>query len=110
MSLHRKSATAHLYMTLTISSISLTFTGNLQQQHLFNRPLSSAPTWVSRHQKKHIKPFRILMKQEMSGWQWHQMDHRQIICTSVQTDNHASTSSVNFQLGLPDAQPTVSKH
>jgi len=26
------------------------------------------------------------------GWQWHQLDHMQIICTSFQTDNHASTS------------------
>jgi len=33
------------------------------------------------------------MKQEMMGWQWqwHQQDHMQIICTSLQTDNHAST-------------------
>jgi len=28
----------------------------------------------------------------MMGWQWHQLDHMQIICTSLQTDNHASTS------------------
>jgi len=27
------------------------------------------------------------MKQEMMGWQWHQLDHMQIICTSLQTDN-----------------------
>jgi len=26
------------------------------------------------------------------GWQWHQLDHMQIICASLQTDNHASTS------------------
>jgi len=30
------------------------------------------------------------------GWQWHQVDYMQIICTSLQTNNHASTSSVNF--------------
>ena len=30
--------------------------------------------------------------QEMIGWQWHQLDHMQIICASLQTDNHASTS------------------
>jgi len=36
------------------------------------------------------------MKQEMMGWQWHQLDHMQIICTSLQTDNHASTESLNF--------------
>jgi len=30
------------------------------------------------------------MNQVMMGWQWHQLDHTQIICTSLQTDNHAS--------------------
>jgi len=34
-------------------------------------------------------------------WQWHQMDHMQIICTSLQTDNHASTSPLSFY--SPDA-------
>ena len=28
----------------------------------------------------------------MTGWQCHQLDHMQIICTLFQTDNHASTS------------------
>ena len=28
--------------------------------------------------------------------QWHQLDHMQTICTSLQTDNHTNTSSVNF--------------
>jgi len=32
------------------------------------------------------------MKQEMMGWHCHQLYHVQIICTSLQTDNHASTS------------------
>jgi len=36
------------------------------------------------------------MKQEVIGWQWHQLDHMQIICTSLQTDNNTSTSSLNF--------------
>jgi len=26
------------------------------------------------------------------GWQWHQLDHMQIICTTLQTDNHANHS------------------
>jgi len=30
------------------------------------------------------------------GWQWHQQDHMQIICTLLQTDNHTSTSSINI--------------
>jgi len=32
----------------------------------------------------------------MMGWQWHQLDHMQIICTLLQTDNHASTSPLSF--------------
>jgi len=52
------------------------------------------------------------MKEEMMGWQWYQLDHMQIICTSLQTDNHDSISSLNFYRpgALPDAQPTVSMH
>jgi len=44
------------------------------------------------------------------GWQWHQLDHVQTICTSLQTDNHTNTSSLNVYRpdALPDAQPTVS--
>ena len=45
---------------------------------------------------RQVKPFWILMKQKMMGWQWHQLDHMQIICTSLQIDNHASNSSLNF--------------
>jgi len=43
--------------------------------------------------------------------QWHQLDHMQTICTSLQTDNHNNTSSLNFYRpdALPGAQPTVSK-
>jgi len=34
------------------------------------------------------------MKQEMIGWQWHQLDHMQVICTLLQIDNNACTSSL----------------
>jgi len=46
-----------------------------------------------------------------SEWQWHQLGHMQV-CTSLQTDNHASTSPLSFlQAGcLPAAKPTASKH
>ena len=33
------------------------------------------------------------------GWQWHQLDHMQISCISLQTYNHSSTSSLNFFTG-----------
>ena len=42
----------------------------------------------------------------MMGFQWHQLDHMQIMCTSLQTDNHASTSSPNFFTGrMPFLMP-----
>jgi len=33
-----------------------------------------------------------------SEWQWHQLGHMQV-CTSLQTDNHASTSLLKFFTG-----------
>ena len=41
--------------------------------------------------------------------QWHQLDHTQAICTSLQTDNHTNTPSLNCYRpdALPDAQPTL---
>ena len=47
-----------------------------------------------------------------SEWQWHQLGHMQV-CTLLQTDNHASTSSTQIFYrpnALPAAQPTASKH
>jgi len=45
----------------------------------------------------------------MMGWQWHWLDHMQTICTSFQTDNHASTSLLKFlQAGCPSCHPTNS--
>ena len=35
----------------------------------------------------------------MTEWQWHQLDHVQVVCNSLQTDNHASTSSLKFFTG-----------
>jgi len=31
------------------------------------------------------------------GWQWHQSNTMQIICTLIQTDNHASTSHSSIE-------------
>ena len=44
-----------------------------------------------------------------SEWQWHQLGHMQV-CTSLQTDNHASTSPLSFlQAGRPSCHPTNSQ-
>jgi len=51
----------------------------------------------------------ILLEQEMMGWQWHQLGHMHIICTSLQTDNQASTPPLSFfQAGCPSCPPTNS--
>jgi len=39
-----------------------------------------------------------------SEWQWHQLGHMQV-CTSHQTDNHASNAS-SLQAGCPSCHPT----
>jgi len=41
--------------------------------------------------------------------QWYQLGHMQV-CTSLQTDNHASTSLLKFflQAGCPSCRPTNS--
>jgi len=61
------------------------------RQATFNS-LFSMTTWVSRKAgTSKVKPIWILMKQEIMGWQWHQLDNMQIICTSLQTYNDIST-------------------
>ena len=43
-----------------------------------------------------------------SEWLWHQLGHMQD-CTSLQTDNHASTPPLSFsQAGCPSCRPTNS--
>jgi len=38
----------------------------------------------------------VFIKHEMMWWQRHQLDNMQITCNSLQTDNHASMSSLYF--------------
>ena len=75
------------------SEVMLTLPQWYTHTHPFDGPLSRT-TWVSKRQ-----------------WQWHQLRHMQI-CTSLQTNNHASTLPLSFYRpdALPAAQPTVSKH
>jgi len=39
----------------------------------------------------------------MLWWQWHQLDHMQIICISLQTYNHSSISPLSYY--RPDVLP-----
>jgi len=61
---------------------------------------------VSRYQKG--KTNLDFTEARDSEWQWHQLDHMQV-CTSLQTDNHASTSPLSFlQARCPSCRPTNS--
>jgi len=61
---------------------------------------------VSRHQKG--KTSLDFTEARDSEWQWHQLGHMQV-CTSLQTDNHASTPPLSFlQAGCPSCHPTNS--
>ena len=74
----------------------------------FNGPLSGT-TRVSRYQKG--KTNLDFTAARDSEWQCHQLGRMQV-CTSLQTDNHASTPPLSFYRpdALPAAQPTASEH
>jgi len=81
---------------------------NAQHTHPFNGPFSGT-TQVGRYQKG--KTNLDFTEARDSKWQWHQLGHIQV-CTSLRTDNHASTPLLSFYRpdALPAAQPTASKH
>ena len=66
------------------------------------------PRWAGTRKVKTNLDFTEARDRE---WQWHQLGHTQV-CTSLQTDNHASTPRLVFYRpdALPAAQPTASKH
>jgi len=73
--------------------------------HPFNGPLSGT-TRVGRYQKG--KTNLDFTESRDSEWQWHHLSHMQV-CTSLQTDNHASTPPLSFlQAGCPSCRPTNS--
>ena len=72
--------------------------------HPFNGALSGT-TRVSRCQKG--KTNLDFNKARDSEWQWHQLGHMQV-CTSLQTDNHASTPPLSFlQAECPSCRPKM---
>jgi len=73
--------------------------------HSFNGPFPRT-TRVSRYQKG-ITNLDFTVARD-SEWQWHQLGHMQV-CTSLETDNHASTPTTQFFTGrmlflLPNQQ------
>jgi len=76
-------------------------------EHTHTQPFNGPfPTCVSQYQKG--KTNLDFAEARDGEWQWHQMGHMQV-CTSIQTDNHASTPPHSFlQAGCPSCRPTNS--
>jgi len=78
-------------------------TVNLITTHPFNGPFSGT-TRVGQYQKG--KTNLDFTEAKDIEWQWHQLGYVQV-CTSLQTDNHASTPPLSFlQAGCPSCRPT----
>jgi len=76
-----------------------------RHQRLVQQPfngLFSRTTWVSRYQKG--KTNLDFTGARDSEWQWHHLGHTQV-CTSLQTDNHASTPPLFFTGRMPFLSP-----
>jgi len=81
------------------------FDGSGNTHTPFNGPFSGT-TQVSQYQKG--KANLDFTEARDSEWQWHLLGHMQV-CTSLQTDNHASTPPLIFlQAGCPSCRPTNS--
>ena len=73
--------------------------------HPFNGSFPGT-TQVSRDQKG--KTNLDFTEARDSEWQWNRLGHMQV-CTSLQTENHASTPPLSFlQAGCPSCRPTNS--
>ena len=79
---------------------------SLSHTHTRLTAFFSGATQVSRYQKG--KTNLDFTEARDSELQWHQLGHMQV-CTSLQTDNHASTPPLSFlQAGCPSCRPTNS--
>jgi len=72
--------------------------------HPFNGPFTGT-TQVSRYQKDRTN--LDFTEARDSDWQWHWLGHM-LVCTSLQTDNHANTAPLSFLQACPSCRPTNS--
>jgi len=87
--------------TLNLSFFDDNNNSNNTHTRTFNSPLSGT-TPVSWYQKG--KTNLEFNEARDSEWQWHQLGHMQV-CTSFQTDNHASTPPLVFTGWIPFLPP-----
>ena len=92
---------SHLRLVLLLLLLQYTFSFVLQLQPL--NGLFSGITRVSEYQKGKTS---LDLNDGVLGWQWHQLDHMQTMCTSLETDNGSDNAPrhSNFS-GCYNAQP-----
>ena len=97
------------YLTCTDDEISQVICHEYELRVIHTHPFNGPFSWtnqVSRYQKG--KTSLDFTEARDNDWQWHQLGHMQV-CTSLQTDNHASTPSLSFlQAGCPSCRPANS--
>jgi len=64
-------------------------------------PCPGLPGWAS---TRKVKVNLDFTEARDSEWQWHHLGHMQV-CTSLQTDNHASTPPLSFFYRMPFLPP-----
>ena len=94
----------HLVVSIVVQN--LIQTDAHTHTHPFNNPFSGI-TRVSRYQKG--KKNLDFTEARDSEWQWHQLGRMQV-CTSLQTDNHASTPPPQFFTGRMPFLPPNQQH
>jgi len=102
---HKTIHATHIHLGYIITLHTHTHTHTHTGTHPFNGPLFGT-TRVSRYQKG--KTNLYFTEARDSVWQWNPLGHMQIF-TSLQSENHASTSPLSFlQAGCPSCRPTNS--
>ena len=98
-------ATSSSFHSGVVVIVVINFVVIFARTHPFNG-LFSGTTRVSRYQKG--KTHLDFTEARDSEWQWHQLGYMQV-CTSLQTDNHASIPPLRFlQSGCPSCRPANS--
>ena len=99
---HHRQCTAHTH-TISFKSLPVQI---YTHTHTFNGPFSRTIR-VGRYQKG--KTNLDFTEARDSEWQWYRLGHMQV-CTSLQTDNHASTPPLSFFTGRLPFLPPNQQH
>ena len=100
------SITSHIFTLIALPAATLPIHPGLKQ----------APNYAGLHTQRLGYDTHTCVKNNLdfteardSEWQWYQLGHMQL-CTSLQTDKHASTPPLTFlQAGCPSCHPTENK-